>query len=512
MRLVGSEEMRSIDRLAIDEFQVTGGALMERAGWALAQAALEMSGARGRFVVVCGSGNNGGDGWVAARLLTAAGREVTAYSVVPADKLEAEAKEAHRLAVGAGVPVGGVDALAAFAPREGDVVVDAILGTGLSRPPAGVHADAIEQVRRLREEGAKVVSADVPSGLSAEQGIPLGVSVQADRTVAFGLAKLGLYLHPGAELSGKVTIADIGIPVAAVERMPASAELLDEASARAIVPARPVDAHKGDAGRVLVIAGATGKTGAAHLALSGALRGGAGLVSLAARPEVLPLALAGRPEAMSIPIPGSGPLGRADLPALLAASVGAHALVIGPGIPRGPETGPMIRELLERTHLPAVIDADALNAIADHPGLIATASRWGPVVLTPHPGEMARLIGSTAEAVQDDRVGLARRKAVEWGVVLVLKGAATVVADPERPAAVITTGNPGMATGGTGDVLAGLIGALLAARLSARDAARAGAWIHGRAGDVARARYGERGMLAGDLADALGQVWLEWGR
>jgi NAD(P)H-hydrate epimerase len=336
--------------------------------------------------------------------------------------------------------------------------------------------------------------------------------VQADRTVTFGFAKLGLFLHPGAELAGEVTVADIGIPPAAAARMPAGSELLVEPAARAIVPARPVDAHKGDAGRVLVIAGSTGKTGAAHLALSGALRGGAGLVSLAARPEVLPLALAGRPEAMSIPLAGGGALGRADLQGLLAATVGAHSLVIGPGIPRGPETGPLIRELLERSHLPAVIDADALNAIADHPGLIATASRWGPVVLTPHPGEMARLLGCTVEEVQEDRVGIARRKALEWGVVLVLKGAATVVADPEGPVAVIPTGNPGMATGGTGDVLAGLIGALLAGRLVARDAARAGAWIHGRAGDVARARFGERGMLAGDLADALGQVWVEWGR
>jgi NAD(P)H-hydrate epimerase len=512
MRLVGSEEMRAIDRMAVEEFGVPSLSLMERAGWALADAALSMASPSGRFAVVCGSGNNGGDGWVAARLLRAAGREVVAYAVQAPEKLQGDAKETHRQAQDAGVVISGIDALGGFVARPGDVAVDAVLGTGLTRPTSGVQADAIDQIRRLREEGARVVSADLPSGLNSEHGMPMGNTVQADRTVTFGFAKLGLFLHPGKELAGEVVVADIGIPAAAAARLPASAQLMQESAARAIVPLRPVDAHKGDAGRVLVIAGATGKTGAAHLALSGALRGGAGLVSLAARPEVLPLALAGRPEAMSIPLPGNGPLGRSDLQALLAATVGAHALVIGPGIPRGPETGPLLQDLLARTHVPVVLDADALNAIADHPGLVATIARGGPLVLTPHPGEMARLLGSTIEEVQEDRVGLARRKALEWGVVLVLKGAATVVADPEGPAAVIPTGNPGMATGGTGDVLAGLIGALLAGRLAARDAARAGAWIHGRAGDLARERYGERGLLAGDLADALGQVWREWGR
>jgi NAD(P)H-hydrate epimerase len=215
---------------------------------------------------------------------------------------------------------------------------------------------------------------------------------------------------------------------------------------------------------------------------------------------------------MSTVLAGSGPLGRADVPALQAAAAGADALVIGPGIPRGPETAPAIRGLLDRHPLPTVLDADAVNALADHPGLVAVIGHDAPIVLTPHPGEMARLIGGSIDDVQADRVAIARRKAQEWGAVVVLKGARTVVADPDGPAAIIPTGNPGMATGGTGDVLAGLIGALLAGGHRPREAARAAAWVHGRAGDVAAVRHGERGMLALDLAEAIGTVWAEWGR
>jgi NAD(P)H-hydrate epimerase len=275
---------------------------------------------------------------------------------------------------------------------------------------------------------------------------------------------------------------------------------------------RGFQAHKGDAGRVMVVAGSPGRTGAAHLAVTGALRGGAGLVTLAARAETLPMALSGRPEAMSLALPGQGPLGRADLPALAALARDADVIVIGPGIPRGPETGPMIRDLLERAQLPAILDADALNALAEHPGLVASVARWSPVVMTPHPGEMARLLGTGVEEVQADRLEVAQRKSREWGAVVILKGAHTIVADPDSVPAVIVTGNPGMATGGTGDVLAGLLGAMVASRVPLRDAARAAVWIHGRAGDLAARRHGQRGLLAGDLAGSLGEAWAEWGR
>ncbi len=317
-------------------------------------------------------------------------------------------------------------------------------------------------------------------------------------------------VYPGLSLAGALVVADIGIPPEAAGRVAAAAELLQAEEARALVAPRAPEAHKGDAGRLLVVAGSPGKTGAAQLALTGALRGGAGLVTLAARPEALAMALAGRPEAMSLALQGEGPLGADDLRLLVEAARRSDALVIGPGIPRGPETGAMLRELLARGGVPAVVDADGLNALAETPG--GAAGLPVAAVLTPHPGEMARLTGRSTAEVQADRLGLAVESARAWGATVVLKGARTVVADPEGTLAVIPTGNPGMATGGTGDVLAGLAGALLASGLRPGAAARVAAWVHGRAGDLAARRTGERGLLAGDLADAIGEVWAEWDR
>jgi hydroxyethylthiazole kinase-like uncharacterized protein yjeF len=307
-----------------------------------------------------------------------------------------------------------------------------------------------------------------------------------------------------------VSVADIGIPPEAAARVPVCCELLGELEARLLVPSRRPDAHKGDAGRLLIVAGSPGKTGAANLALSGALRGGAGLVTLASRPEVLPLALSGRPEAMSIALHGNGPLGRSDLQALLAAAGDCDAVVVGPGIPRGPETGELLRAFLSRVRIPAILDADGLNAIADDTAFLRDLA--APAVLTPHPGEMARLTHRSISEVQDDRIGIATEAARGWRSVVVLKGAGTVVADPDGPATLIPTGNAGLATGGTGDVLAGLIGALVAGGIRPGSAARAAAWVHGRAGDLAALRHGERGLLASDVVDAIGAVWAEWKR
>lgn len=510
MRIVGSAEMREIDRTAIEDFGVPSLTLMDRAGRAVAEAAAALAAPAGRFLFVCGGGNNGGDGYVAARLLRGAGRDARVLSLVPADRLSPDARAVREQAERAGVPIDEAGELAELDAGVGDVVVDAVFGTGLRRPPEGPFAAAIARIEAARVAGARVLAVDVPSGLSADTGRPLGPCVRADRTITFGFTKRGLVLHPGAEWAGEVTVADIGIPPQAAARVPVSCELLTEVEARLLVPPRRPDAHKGDAGRVLVVAGSPGKTGAAHLALWGALRGGAGLVTLASRPEVLPLALAGRPEAMSVAIHGNGPLGRADLQPLLSAAGGCDAVVVGPGIPRGPETGELLRAFLERVRLPAVVDADGLNAIAEDPSFLRELA--APAILTPHPGEMARLTGRTIDEVQQDRIGLATEVARGWRSVVVLKGARTVVADPEGPATIIPTGNAGLATGGTGDVLAGLVGSLVAGGIRPAAAARAAAWVHGRAGDLAAARHGERGLLAGDVADALGAVWLEWRR
>jgi hydroxyethylthiazole kinase-like uncharacterized protein yjeF len=511
MRLVGSAEMRAIDRAAIDGLGVPAAALMEQAGAAVAVEAASLLGPGGRVQVVCGGGNNGGDGYVAARRLLAAGRRVEVLALVPAERLSPDSAAMRAAAAAAGVPIADAGAHPGpIAAAGGDVVVDALLGTGLGRAPEGAFAEAIAAIVAARAAGARVLAVDVPSGLSADTGRPLGPCVRADRTVTFAFPKRGLVVYPGASLAGELTVAEIGLPAEAAARVPVEAEVLYQDDARALVPPRGPEAHKGDAGRLLVVAGSAGKTGAAHLALSGALRGGVGLVTLATRADALAAATAGRPEAMGTVLPGQGPLGPDDLEPLLEAARGVDALVVGPGIPRGPATGPLLRELLARARVPAALDADALNALAESPG--GAAGLGVPAVLTPHPGEMARLVGRTIGEVQADRLGLATASARAWGATVVLKGARTVVADPQGPPAVIPTGNPGMATGGTGDVLAGLVGALLAGGLSPRDAGRAAAWVHGRAGDLAARRLGQRGMLAGDLADAIGEVWAEWQR
>ncbi len=509
MRLVGGAEMRAIDRAAIDGLGVPPLELMERAGRAVAEAAVHLVRPGSRFVVICGGGNNGGDGWVAARLLQPSGR-VRVIAVVAPDRLTGDAAAMARRAVEAGVTFQPFAGEASLGAGPDDLVIDAVFGTGLSRPVEGRFAAAIGAIAAARRGGSRVLSVDVPSGLSADTGLALGPCVEADATVTFGLQKRGLVLSPGATLAGTVTVADIGLPAAAVAQVEEQCRLLEEPEVRRLLPRRDKAAHKGDAGRVLVVAGSPGKTGAAHLALLGALRGGAGLVTLAARAEVLPLALAGRPEAMSVALPGSGPLGPGDLPALSELAGRADALVAGPGIHRGAGTGRLLRDWLAAAGRPAVLDADALNALEPEPTWLGRLA--APVIVTPHPGEMARLCRLTAGAVQGDRIGLAMARAAAWGAVVVLKGAGTVVAAPGKPAALIPTGNAGMATGGTGDVLAGLCGALLAGGLGPFDAARVAAWVHGAAGDLVAARLGERGLLAGDLGEAIGQVWARWGR
>jgi NAD(P)H-hydrate epimerase len=510
MRIVGSAEMREIDRTAIEDFGIPSLTLMDRAGRAVAEAAAGLAAPSGRFLVVCGGGNNGGDGYVAARLLRGEGRDARVLALVPGPRLSGDARAVREQAERAGVPIDEAGELAELDAGVGDVVVDAIFGTGLARPPEGAFAGAIARIEAARVAGARVLAVDVPSGLSGDTGRPLGACVRADRTVTFAFLKRGLLLHPGPEWAGDVAVADIGIPPQAAARVPAGCELLSEVEARLLVPPRRPDAHKGDAGRLLVVAGAPGKTGAAHLALFGALRGGAGLVTLAARPEVLPFALAGRPEAMSVALHGNGPLGSADLLPLLAAASGCDAVVVGPGIPRGPETGELLRAFLERVRIPAVVDADGLNAIAEDTAFLGELP--APAILTPHPGEMARLLRRSAAEIQEDRIGFAMEAARAWRSVVVLKGAGTVVADPEGAATLIPTGNAGLASGGTGDVLAGLVGALVAGGIRPASAARAAAWVHGRAGDLAAARLGQRGLLATDVAEAIGAVWAEWKR
>ena len=516
MRLLTSVEQRELDRLAAAEAELPTRVLMESAGAAVARAVLLL---RPREVVVfCGPGNNGGDGSVAARLLREAGvGKVYTWYTRPPEQLQGDAALAAR----AWVSSGGAQAERALRGGPGVVLIDAVFGSGLSRAPEGAEAEAIRAMNAAREQGAQVVAVDVPSGVESDTGAVYPVHLaRADLTVTFHAPKRGLYLHPGAECAGRIEVADLGIPRSLEHKLPGPAcELLDEAWARGQLAPRPRNAHKNDFGHVLVVAGSAGKAGAAALVCEAALRAGAGLVTLAARSEVLP-ALWALPEVMTLALPGDGPLGAQDLAPLRAALKDKTALAIGPGIPRGPQTAQLIGDLLAA--LPgdcaSVLDADALNALAEDREQIAARLGRAPIrpLLTPHPGEFVRLTGEDRERVLSERIEAAARAAQRFSACIVLKGSHSVVADPEGASALCAAGNPGMATAGAGDVLTGIAAALLARRGGAGgtgERARLAVFLHAFAGDLAAAEISETALLATDLVRiGLPRVFRRWGR
>ena len=477
--------------------------LMENAGTAVAEAAIALARPAARFLVVAGPDNNGGDGYVAARKLHAAGRQVDVWRVGDPARLKGDAARNHAAVEQIGVPVHA--SAAALPLRSGDVVVDALFGTGLARAPDGDAADAIRAMLRWHAEGVRVVAVDLPSGLSSDTARAFDPCVAADLTVTFGAMKLGLALEPGATLAGRVQVADIGLG-----ELSPSAWLLEPSDGPRCLPPRRSDTNKGTYGHLLVVAGSRGKSGAAALAGLSALRSGVGLCTVATPADALSDVQGHAPELMGVALPASAVFGPSHLDVLLAAAEGKDALVIGPGIPRGPETHLLLEELLARLDVPVLLDADGLNAIAGHPEVLPRSRT--PVVLTPHPGEMARLAGRTVAEVQAHRIATATGFARTQRAVVVLKGARTVVADPTGQVRVNPTGNPGMATGGTGDVLSGMVGAFLAQGLTPLDAASVGVLAHGLAGDAAARRWGRLGLVASDLTAALGEVWTAWER
>ena len=495
--LVGAAGMRALDRHTIETLGVPGELLMESAGRAVAEAVLALRASGTAVLVVCGPGNNGGDGLVAARHLHALGVPVRAALVAPEAKLSRDAGANLARARAARVPIDGPR----FRAPQGGVVVDAIFGTGLARVVAGPAAAAIRRLRGARA-GSRVVAVDLPSGLDADTGQPLGAAVHADVTVTLGLPKLGLALEPGRTLAGRVVVARIGIADAA-PGAGAAAELLTRAGAGRRLPARPPDAHKGSFGHVLVAAGSLGKSGAAALAVQGALRAGAGLVTLACPAGLHPILAVKCTEAMTAPVADTEEhaFAAAAEEAILALARERDVLALGPGIGRAAETCSLVRGLVKRLEKPLVLDADGLFALGSDPG--ALKARRAPTIVTPHPGEAARLLGIAGADVNRDRPSAARRLAERTGAVVLLKGAASVVATADGRMRINPTGGPALGTGGTGDVLTGVVAALLAQGLDAFEAAALGAFVHGFAGDRIAGRSGSAGLLAGELAEEL---------
>jgi hydroxyethylthiazole kinase-like uncharacterized protein yjeF len=504
MKIATAQQIRNIDRRAIRKFGIPGPVLMENAASAIV---IEMErffdGIEGvRVGIVCGKGNNGGDGLALARRLRIRGVPVRVALLAPFASFRNEARLNLSILRKTDVEIvpNATSRSIAEIVEWSDVLVDAMLGVGLSTPLKGTYAFAAELMNLA---GRPVVAVDIPTGINADTGEVMGTAVRADLTVTMALPKRGLVLHPGASFSGQVRVADIGIPTEVVEQEKIRVNMLDRAMASGLVGERDRDAHKGDFGHLLVIAGSLGKAGAAVMAAKGALRSGAGLVSVATPIGLVPIIQQQVFEAMCIPAGESidGTLGIGSEKELLNASGTMSACAVGPGLTTHYETVQVVKDLIQRITVPMVIDADGVNALAGNPGILLKAK--APVVLTPHPGEMARLLGVSAADIQRDRINVAQGFAEEYGVTLVLKGAGTVIATPQGDVFINSTGNPGMATGGAGDVLTGMIGSMLAQGYGPTRAACLAVYLHGLAGDLAAGEKGEAGMIAGDVIEKI---------
>jgi ADP-dependent NAD(P)H-hydrate dehydratase / NAD(P)H-hydrate epimerase len=497
-----SKQMQAADRAAIAS-GVPSIELMENAAAALVSEIRSAYPDARRVAVVCGPGNNGGDGLAAARRLTAEGCSLSVFTLRAPEQYRGDAAENLARAREAGLEVRSVEGRLRRLARElasHDIVLDALFGTGLTR---ALEGDAARMVAAINASGRPVVAADLPSGLSADSGELLGPCVAADVTVALAAAKHCHVLAPARSRCGRVIVEDIGISRRILERQKTSLRMTEENDIAAALPRRRPDAHKGDAGRLAILAGSRGKTGAAILAARGALRAGAGLVTVFC-PEPLDLVVVSAlAEAMTRRLPQDDGVLSAEAARPAADAIAdLDAAAVGPGLGSGEGVVAVLRRIFS-SKLPLVCDADALNAFAGHP----EAFRRRPAtVLTPHPGEAARLLGTTTRRVQSNRLAAAQKLAQAARAVVILKGAGSLIATPSGRVTVNPTGTPLMATAGSGDVLTGAVGALLAAGMEPETAAITAAYLHGAAGERLEERLGDAGLLASELADAIPEV------
>ncbi len=514
MILLNAAESRELDRVSQAQYGIPSYTLMSHAGEAVAQAVARRwpAAVAPDVLVIAGKGNNGGDGFVAARGLAAAGRNVRVLLLVAIADLRDDAARACRDYVAAGgAAIERADETAIGGERPG-VVIDALFGTGLNAPVQGPVRDVIEAVNRLDRP---IVAVDIASGINADTGALLGAAINATLTVTFGFAKYGHVSYPGAEYCGELEVADIGFAPAAIGDLNPHGRLIDGAEARSLITPRARNTHKGNYGHALIIAGGRGKAGAAILVARGALRSGAGLVTAAIPACVSAIVAGGQAELMTEPIADrDGHFAEAPAIARLEQLIGGKdVIIVGPGIGTSDDikglTTWLIREGAQPDR-PLLIDADGLNALAlIGPGQLRSAR--GPIVLTPHPGEMARLLDTTTAAVNADRIGAARKLADLTGAHVILKGARSVIVGAAGEVAINSSGNAGMATPGMGDVMSGIIGALIGQRTKVEAAVALGVFVHGFAADRLAARVGRVGYLAGDLADELPAAFTEIG-
>lgn len=505
MKLPNAAEMQGLDKCAINDYHIPGMVLMENAGLGTVRMMEEELGdpVNSFALIFVGPGNNGGDGLVIGRHLHQRGCRPIFFFLVNPDSLSGDAAANMQIVKKLRLPFHIIDSEARVETlpvlykqflNQGKpcyAIIDAMFGTGLKRPVSDQFAATIKFINYSDSvRGIPVIAVDIPSGMDSDNGKVLGISLRANYTATYGCPKPGHVLHHGPEYSGKIKVLDIGIPPEALERAKITTELLDKSSAAKLVSTlhRAANAHKGSHGHLAVLAGSTGKTGAAILSVQGALRAGTGLVSLFTPSELNPVYETRLIEAMTVPLPTSNTfLDISDLDFIIAGLQSKNAVIMGPGIGTNPATTELILNLYESVELPMVLDADALNILAQNRGNLPSAA--GPRIFSPHPGEMARLLGCSVGAIQDNRVKAARDASKIYSngrkdCIMILKGAGTIVTSSGGLTYINTSGNPGMATGGMGDVLTGIIGGLLCQKLDAEKAAAAGVFLHGMAGDI----------------------------
>jgi NAD(P)H-hydrate epimerase len=509
MRILSAAQMREADRCATEDIGIPSLVLMENAGRqvvAAIEAAYEEE-LDGRVGIICGRGNNGGDGFVVARTLMQRGVDTSVFVIGPVAEIRGDARTNLDILGRIGATVVEIGDEQTWELHFSEIsrcslIVDAIFGTGLKSALGGMMETVVADINA---SDIPIVSIDLPSGMSADTPHLIGDCIEASMTVTLAAAKLPLVLPPGETHAGDIVIADIGIPGDVIEGLDGPRiELLTPEQMRSLVEPRAQESHKGDFGRVTIVAGSRGKTGAAYLAGMGALRSGAGLVTVATPASCVPIVASMAPEFMTEPLAETGG-------AVVAAAVDEilalqqDVIACGPGLGRGPAVVEFVRALIDRATVPLVLDADALTALADDPSILV-GKEERDVIITPHPGEMARLVGNSVEEVQSNRIQIASEFAASRRLYVVLKGHRTIAATPDGRVFINPTGNAGMATGGTGDVLTGMIAAWLAQLLDAEAACRLGVYLHGAAGDLAAVKEGQVSMTAGDLVAYLGEA------
>ncbi|MDY6892289.1 MAG: NAD(P)H-hydrate dehydratase, partial [Chloroflexota bacterium] len=499
MRVSRVEEMRKLDLRATEEFGIAEETLMENAGVSSYFVILNEFGVQGkRFIVFCGIGNNGGDGFVVARKIHSMGGEVKVFVLGDSNKLSGAAKVNYAIISRMAIELRDVTSIEEIRGMtyHCDAIIDAIFGTGLSREPSGIHREAIELINESKK---RVFSLDIPSGVNGDTGEVMGTAVKSTCTISYGLPKIGNMLYPGFDLCGKLYVSHISFPPSLYDNDSIQLHLNDFIP----LPPRDKSAHKGSYGRALFICGASNYLGAPYFAAISFLKAGGGLSYLATPGSISPFLASKGSEIVFIPQKEtlSGSLALESKDAIIEFSNTVNIVILGPGLSLNQETQELVRELVKEIEVPLLIDGDGITAIADHTDVVK--SRRAPTVLTPHSGEMARIVKTGGNEVDRNKINVLQTTARELNAIVVLKGAHSLIGYPDETVYINTSGNPGMATAGSGDALTGTIAAMYGLGLSVEEATRTGVFIHGLSGDLAAQEKGEDGLTAQDIVDYL---------